>query len=248
MLSNNQKSHIKKHFEKSMKNYDKNATVQKMMASKLVIELSKICQEFDNILELGSGTGILSKQINDNISFKNYYANDLVEKSKLYVQKIIPNSQFFCGSALKIKTGRKQNLIISNAMFQWFDNLDKAIEILKLQLDKDGILAFSTFGTDNYKEITGLTGLSLNYLSTEKIQDILSKQGFEILYCEGFYEELLFKNPLELLAHMKNTGVNSLSDKTWTIKEVKDFCDRFNKKYPQTKLTYSPIIVIARKV
>ena len=93
MLSNNQKSHIKKHFEKSMKNYDKNATVQKMMASKLVIELSKICQKFDNILELGSGTGILSKQINDNISFKNYYANDLVEKSKLYVQKIIPNSR-----------------------------------------------------------------------------------------------------------------------------------------------------------
>lgn len=247
MLPNNHKSHIKKHFEKSMKNYDKNATVQKMMAEKLVIELSKINNSFDNILELGSGTGLLSKQVKENLSFKNYYANDLVEKSKLYIQKIIPNAQFLCGSALKIKTGRKQDLIISNAMFQWFDNLDKAIEILKSQLSPNGILAFSTFGTDNYKEITALTGLSLHYIPAPEIQQILEKQGFEVLYCENFYEELNFNNPLELLAHMKNTGVNSLSNKPWTIKEVKDFCDKFNKKYPQTKLTYSPIIVIAQK-
>lgn len=247
MLPNNHKSHIKKHFEKSMKNYDKNATVQKMMAEKLVIKLSKINNNFDNILELGSGTGLLSKKVKENLSFKNYYANDLVEKSKLYIQKIIPNVQFLCGSALKIKTGRKQDLIISNAMFQWFDNLDKAIEILKSQLSTNGILAFSTFGTENYKEITALTGLSLHYIPTQEIQQILEKQGFEALYCENFYEELNFNNPLELLAHMKNTGVNSLSDKPWTITEVKEFCDKFNKKYPITKLTYSPIIVIARK-
>ena len=66
------------------------------------------------------------------------------------------------------------------------------------------------------------------------------------MYSETFYEEIKFKNPLELLAHMKNTGVNSLSDKTWTVKKVKDFCDKFSKKYPETKLTYSPIIIIAR--
>ena len=45
---------------------------------------------------------------------------------------------------------------------------------------------------------------------------------------------------------MKNTGVNSLSEKTWTVKKVKDFCDNFTKKYKKTKLTYSPIIIIAR--
>ena len=45
---------------------------------------------------------------------------------------------------------------------------------------------------------------------------------------------------------MKKTGVNSLSTKTWTVKEVKDFCDTFNKKFKETKLTYSPLIVIAK--
>ena len=63
--------HIKKQFEKSMKDYDKNATVQDLMASKLVIKLSKISTNFDNILELGSGTGLLTKRIAKNINFKN---------------------------------------------------------------------------------------------------------------------------------------------------------------------------------
>lgn len=239
--------HIKKQFEKSMKDYDKNASVQDMMASKLVIELSKIASSFDNVLELGAGTGLLSKKIVKALNFKNYYANDLVEKSKIYVQKFIPNVNFFGGNALKIKPARKMDLIISNAMFQWFDNLEKAVMIFRGELTTNGVLAFSTFAPDNFKEIKELTGLTLEYKTEDEIKEILEKCGFEILYSESFYEELVFKTPLELLAHMKHTGVNSLSEKVWTMKKVKDFCDRFSKKYPKIKLTYAPIIVIAKR-
>ena len=77
-------------------------------------------------LELGSGTGLLTKRIAKNIKFNNYYANDLVEKSKLYVQKLVPSANFICGNALKIKSPRKVDLIVSNAMFQWFENLEKS--------------------------------------------------------------------------------------------------------------------------
>lgn len=238
--------HIKKQFEKSLNDYDKNAIVQDLMASKMVLELSKHKKEFENILELGSGTGLATKRIIREIKYKNYYANDIVEKSKLYLQKIIPEVNFLHGNALKIKPNRKMDLIISNAMFQWFENLDKAIDILKFSLEKDGFLAFSTFAPDNFAELKNITGLSLQYKSQEEIKEIIEKLGFEILYCENFYEELNFKTPLELLAHMKKTGVNSLSEKTWTVKKVKDFCDRYSKKYPKTKLTYSPIIVIAK--
>lgn len=237
---------IKKQFEKSMNDYNKNATVQDLMASKLIIELSKITTDFENVLELGSGTGLLTKRIAKNINFKTFNANDLIEKSKLYVQKIIPNANFICGNALKIKPAKKMDLIISNAMFQWFENLEKAVSILKFSLKKDSILAFSTFTPENFKEIKEITGLTLIYKSKEEIIKALTAQGFEILYCEEFYEEIKFNTPLELLAHMKKTGVNSLSTKTWTVKEVKEFCDNFNKKFKQTKLTYSPLIVIAK--
>ena len=129
--------HIKKQFEKSMNDYDKNATVQDLMASKMLIELSKISTDFETVLELGAGTGLLSKKLAKNIKFTNFYANDLIEKSKHYVQKFVPNAMFFAGNALKIKTPRKADLIISNAMFQWFENLDKAIETLNLSLERN---------------------------------------------------------------------------------------------------------------
>ena len=80
---------IKKHFEKSMNSYNKNAVVQNLMASKMIIELIKISDSFDNILELGSGTGLLTEKIAKNLSFNRCYANDLVEKSKIYVQKLL---------------------------------------------------------------------------------------------------------------------------------------------------------------
>ncbi len=239
---------IKKQFEKSMQNYDKNAVVQKTMASKMLTKLSKIKNHYDTILELGSGTGILTTQIAQNLHFKTYYANDLIEKSKIYIQKSIPQAQFLCGNALKIKTAKQADLIISNAMFQWFENLDKALQILTTQLNNQGILAFSTFTKGNYKEIKELTGLTLEYKSTDEIENTLKNNGFEILYIENFTKELKFNTPLELLAHMKNTGVNSLSENTWTIKDVKTFCDKYSKIYPSVCLTYAPLIVIAKKI
>ncbi len=239
--------HIKKQFEKSMQDYDQNATVQILMALKMVFELTKISNTFENVLELGSGTGILTKRLASELDFKNYFANDLVEKSKNYVQNFIPQATFYCGNALKIKPSKKVDLIISNAMFQWFPSFEKAIQTIKSNLKSNGLLAFSTFSPDNFREITDLTGLSLQYKTKEELEQILKNEGFEILYSEQFFEELKFKTPLELLAHMKKTGVNSLSEKTWAITKVKDFCDKYSKKYPKTKLTYSPIIVIAQK-
>ena len=238
---------IKKQFEKSMGDYDKNAVVQGLIAEKMIIELLKISSEFENILELGCGTGLLTKRIAKNLKYKNFFGNDLVEKSKNYVKKFIPETEFLYGNALKIKPSRRMNLIISNAMFQWFDNLEKGLKIIINNLEKYGLLVFSTFAPDNFKELKDITGLTLNYKSKEEIETILKNLGLEILYCENFYEEMEFNTPLELLAHLKNTGVNSLSEKTWTVKKIKEFCDKFSKKYPKTKLTYSPIIVIAKR-
>ena len=236
---------IKKQFEKSFSSYNQNAIVQKIMAERLVQNLSSIKTEFNSVLELGCGTGILTKELVKNINFKAYYANDLVEKSKKYVAEIIPNSEFFCGNALKIKSKKKQDLIISNAMFQWFNNLNNICSHCKKQLNSDGFLAFSTFSDKNFKEIRDLTGISLEYKTFEEIKKIVN-ENFEIIHAEEFEHTLKFNNPLELLAHMKNTGVNSLTAQHWSFKEVKEFCDKYKEKYPEITLTYSPVIVVCK--
>ena len=237
---------VKKQFEKSMTDYDKNAVVQELMASKMMKELLQISNSYENILEIGTGTGVLTRHISNNCRYKRYYGNDIVEKSKNYIKKIIPNADFIYGNAMKIKTDKKFDLIISNAVFQWFENIEKFFNMLKCSMTNEGIIAFSTFSPENFHEITELTGLSLQYKSRKEIEEILTSQGFEIIYSEEFQEQIEFNTPLELLAHMKKTGVNSLSDKTWTVKHIKAFCDEYSKKYPKPVLTYSPIIIIAK--
>ena len=238
---------LKQQFEKSLETYNNNAIVQKDLAQKLAIEVSNNKSDYNNILELGCGSGLLTKEIVKHIKFRQYYANDLVEKSQDYIKKIVPDCKFYIGDARNIKPNQKMDLIVSNAMFQWFENLEKASNSFKPILNKEGILAFSTFTPENYQEVREITGLSLKYKTKDEIIDIFSK-NYKILCIKEFNKQIKFKTPLELLAHMKNTGVNSLSSSHWTIKDVKDFCDKYKQKYPDIRLTYAGIIFICQKI
>ncbi|MDR1327211.1 MAG: methyltransferase domain-containing protein [Heliobacteriaceae bacterium] len=232
---------VKKQFEKSMDKYNENAVVQRLMAQKLVSALAKIRANSPVVLEIGAGTGVLTEELVKNITYQNYFANDLSEKSKKYLDKIftplVKGGQggftFIAGNAQKIKLP-KSDLIIANAVFQWFSDLEKITDHCAKFLNPGGILAFTTFSPDNFKEIRELTGLALEY-------DTLDKINLEILHKEEFQHQLTFNNPLEILAHMKNTGVNSLT--RWTFRDVKDFCERCKTN----TLTYSPVIVIAKR-
>lgn len=234
---------VKNQFKKSLDKYEENALVQSVMAEKLVEYLPS--DNFQNILELGCGTGLLTKKLVNRICYKKYYANDIVEKSKIYLDKILKDYTFLAGNAQRLQVNCRFNLIISNAMFQWFSNLEKVLEYYKNLLIKNGIIAFSTFSPENYKEIKELTGLALEYKTVDEITEIL-KKNYELKTIENFDYTMHFNNPLEILAHMKHTGVNALTAKHLGIKEVKAFCDDYKNTYPDLSLTYSPIIVIAQ--
>ena len=238
---------VKKCFEKSMDKYDENAFVQKFMAEQLVQELTLVKADFNKILELGCGTGLLTREINEHLKFSSYCANDLSEKSKKYIDKILKKYNFVCGNAQKINSNTSYDLIISNAMFQWFNNLEEVLNKYKLILNNDGILAFTTFSPENFRELKQVSGLSLNYRTEEELKEILSK-NYEILTIKSYEKIMKFASPLELLYHMKNTGVNSLNSATWTFAEVREFCRKFSEIYSEITLTYSPILVIAKKL
>ena len=234
---------IKNQFKKSIDKYSENAVVQGIIANEIATYFSD--SSFNSILEIGAGSGLLTQRLASACKYKEFYANDLVEKSELYVKKYVPNVKFFAGDFRKIKFNKKFDLIVSNAVFQWYENLDKIFEQCKNLLQPNGILAFSTFSPENFKEIKSITGLSLEYKSPAELTKLLEKD-FEIIKIENTEHKMNFDNPLKILAHMKNTGVNSLSETHWGVKEVKDFCDKYIEKYPDLPLTYSPIIVIAK--
>ncbi len=197
----------------------------RIMAKKLACALADIRNEFDTVLEIGAGTGLLTRELAARIKFKNYIANDLSEKSRQYLNEILPAYTFLPGNACEISA--EADLIVSNACLQWIEDWNC--------LPYAPMLAFTTFLPGNLSEITDLTGLSLNYKTTDEIKNTFDK----ILYWEEFEHELNFSSPQELLAHLKHTGVNSLAK--WSFAQVKDFCRRC--KTP--RLTYRPLVIIA---
>ena len=132
-------------------------------------------------------------------------------------------------------------------MFQWFSNLEDVLNRYRNILNSDGILAFTTFSPDNFPELVKITGISLAYKTADELREILEK-NYKILKLETFSKALEFRTPLELLYHLKNTGVNSLGDKKWEFADVKAFCDSYNRNFEKVTLTYTPILVIAKKL
>ena len=157
---------IQSRFSKNLASYNEHAKIQKRMAERLI---SFITGKFDNILEIGCGTGFLTEFANKKLEYKNYTAIDIAEGCEDFIKKINPDIDFVCQDIeifLK-ESNKKYDLILSNAAFQWIDDLETFIKTLLERLNPDGILLFSTFGKENFREIFHISEKSLEYYSAK---------------------------------------------------------------------------------
>ena len=221
---------LKKRFQKSIVSYNENAFIQKSMAETLVNILPG--KDYDAILEIGCGSGFLTYQCSQKLNYKHYTANDIVAECGNIITKFDKNIQFLSGNIEKVELeSTKYNLIISNAVFQWLDNPFAVIENLQAHLSNGGILAFSSFGCKNFYEIKELLGIGLNYFEYEnKIK-------------EDFIE-VEFDSITALLKHIKQTGVNAVTNYTFTRGGLQQLEKEYIKLFGKIKLTYNPVYVV----
>ena len=145
---------IKKRFSKCITTYDENAKIQKRMAEKLFSLVER--NDFDKILEIGCGTGLLTKIAIEKLNFRTYTANDIVGDCKDLIKQLSPEIKFIQADIENIikDSNNKYDLIISNAVFQWIEDIEGFISTLYEKLEPNGVLLFSTFGLENFREIS----------------------------------------------------------------------------------------------
>lgn len=221
---------VEKNFSKSVKTYDKYAIVQKHMANELYNYLPQ--KPYKNILEIGSGTGLLTKYLMDIDNKESIDICDISKEMLLKVEKDFGSDidNYIYGDIEEIKLSKKYDLIISNATFQWFNNIDKTLEKLLNSLSEDGILIFSTFGKETYKELTsafkkeGEFNYSQNFLTST----------FFTSYTHMVKEEMYveeYKNLLTFLKSIKGVGATSaIKEKKHLTKGVLERVEEIYKR------------------
>jgi len=247
---------VQRRFARNFETYNRLAIVQRQVAARLGCLIQKAKkQDFNRILEIGCGTGFLTQQIISNYSVKEYILNDLVDSAYNEVQKFTEtlkyeNFKFIPGDAEETNFPESLDAIFSASSIQWFQNIDLFLKKAHALLNKDGIIAFSTFGNDNFKEIKTTLNVSLKYKSLKELCDIISP-NYTIIHAEEWTQEEKFKSPYEVLKHMKLTGVNGVSKET--IKQEKlrnfdvDYRNLYSDKDESVGLSFHPIIIIAKK-
>ena len=155
------------------------------------------------------------------------------------------------------------DLIVSNASFQWFEDLAAALlgfqelashKTKATQEDAatlghgHSVLAFSSFYAGHFAEVKELTDVGLNYLTKEKVIEALERCQLD--YQVFFDEELqYFNSSVELFRHLHVTGVNGIAATPLSAgslrRIMREYEERFTEKMG-VRLTWHPYYVIAK--
>jgi malonyl-CoA O-methyltransferase len=225
------KQSLMKRFSASALEYDQYAMVQKKMAKRVVKEAIKGGEKRENlnILEIGCGTGYLTGILLDKLESPNIVALDIapgmIAESKKKFEK--SGIEFRCEDIETAKLEEKYDLIVSNATFQWLNDLESTVAKLIGCLREGGKIVFSTFGEGTFKELydsfekasleSGVSSesrLGQTFYSLTELKQVLEESaratdtdcGIEV-YEEMEYER--FKSAKEFLCSIKKIGANN---------------------------------------
>lgn len=227
----------KKFAEANSSTYDNYAVAQRKIASELMEKLLDMNPASGKkILEIGCGSGFLSRKIGDALSPAEAHFVDLTTNTAF---GIAPCEKYFSGDAEEwIKDcDEEYDLIVSASTVQWFANLRLFLKNCSRVLKSDGILVFSTFVPGNLGELDSLRPSPLLYRSAETLRNWLD-DDFKDIEISSEIIKMSFDTPRDAMMHLKYTGVAGSAPSSGinplSLRNLKT-------------LTYLPLYVVCRK-
>jgi malonyl-CoA O-methyltransferase len=154
------KAKMVRDFSRSAPLYDRYANVQFRVADALLAELRG---PRESIFEIGCGTGYYTRLLRQRYTTARLKACDIsarmveVAREKLRDEAI----EFLVADAETLVLDERFDLVTSNAALQWFEDLEGALKQCRNALNDGGLLAFSVFGPETFRELDHCLRLAL---------------------------------------------------------------------------------------
>ncbi|WP_457573653.1 malonyl-ACP O-methyltransferase BioC [Desulfolithobacter sp.] len=248
------KKQIGQRFARAAATYDSQAHIQYRVADRLLDLLEESgCTRPQDVLEIGCCTGLLSRRLAARFpSIQTLYCNDLVDFSASIREKLGRHALcpvFLPGDIETIDLPTRFDLIISSSTFHWLHDLPALLAKLRHHLQPGGFLAFSMYGPENLREVREVTGIGLEYPDLSTVKDMLSDH-YRLLYASQHLEEFFFPDPMAILQHLRQTGVNSVRSTGWSKGRLQRFIEVYRQRFNGDQglsLTYHPMYLVARR-
>ncbi|MGN1045560.1 MAG: methyltransferase domain-containing protein [Candidatus Cryptobacteroides sp.] len=184
--------------------------------------------------------------------FEKFFVNDLCEESAAYISDVLESGAVFIpGDAESIPFPENLDLLISSSTIQWMTDLKAFLAKCASSLAPDGVLALGTFGPENLREVRAITGEGLDYYDAGALRELLP-EGMGVVACEEEIVTETFGSPFDVLRHLKLTGVNGLSGRTWSKSALEAFVGEYARRFStgtgeEVTLTYHPVRMVIVK-
>ncbi len=242
MFVNFDKEKLQQKFSKQAENYEDLAAIQLDAAKKLCKIVKPFLTTNCQILDLGSGTGFIAKNLEGNF---------FITETDISLEMLQKNSN---SHSIKIQADFENlpfknsdfDIITSSFSLQWATDFDKSFSHFFSLLKPNGIFAFCLPCEGSLKELNAANIFSFNQLpSKEKLQNSLLKAGFKEVLIESEIVKQKFSSGLEALKSIKKTGANysaknkNIVTKT-KLKQFNNFClKNFGDKSRNISVTWS---------
>lgn len=251
------KSVLVRNFSRHARSYDKNSDVQ-TRAAKVLADMLPY-NGVSNVLEVGCGTGNYTALLKKRFPSCRIKAIDVSEAMiRIAKEKVAGvNTDFIIGDADLIELAGRYDLVTSNAVFHWLEDLEGFIEKASLVLSPSGRLVFSIFGPSTFSELKE----SLAFVSGKNVTiaaDLFpGRQGIELVLERHFSKIRIIEKSLKesypsLEAFLKKikysgtrgagTGIKSL----WSPARIKKIEKAYIGQFGAIEATYQIFFCEAR--
>jgi malonyl-CoA O-methyltransferase len=256
---------IRRNFARRAASYDRHAAVQRFMARRLLALVEDCLPQGGRILEVGCGTGFLTARLREVCPQARLVALDLDPALVAAARRRVGPDvgvDWLVADAENLEAG-PFDLIIGNAVFQWFRRPEATLRRLRQSLKPGGVLAFSTLGPGTFQELAGAVAqasqalqapavpvvAASSFLEAQAWQELLTAVRFRELRLSAEALQLHFPGVMAFLKDLQATGATNPQPRPFSPRLLKALVAAYQAGWGNGSIpvTYELIWAVAEK-